>query len=113
MVDLNPPSSLIIRLQPTLEISKGNRKHRTRCRRGASINRMNLAVDEVHGTPHPGRGDFRSALKGKSNSLASEPSDDSRITSMNWLGTRAATEYSVVMHQIGQHIPAPNKVLQI
>jgi hypothetical protein len=46
MVDLNSPSP-VIRTQPTLEISKRNRKHRTRCRRGSSIDRMNLAVEEI------------------------------------------------------------------
>jgi hypothetical protein len=49
----------------------------------------------------------------KSNSLARDPSDHRQMRSMNWFGIRALTEHRLVrQHHIGQHIPAPNQVLQ-
>jgi transcriptional regulator with XRE-family HTH domain len=44
--------------------------------------------------------------------LPREPSDLRKTRLRNWLDTRAVTEHCIVMHRIGQHIPAPNHVLQ-
>jgi hypothetical protein len=46
MVDPGPPPP-IARLQPEMEVSNGNRKLGTCCRRGCSIGRVNFAGEEI------------------------------------------------------------------